>query len=251
MENPTRQLATKVVEDSRGRVLIVLCTFNEIQTLPQVLHQLQLVAPKYDILVVDDNSPDGTGEWTQQQTSQVRGLHLLSRPHKLGLGSALRDGIRWCLGRDYQFLVNLDADMSHDPSQVPRLIELCDNAVADVAIGSRYVEGGSTEGLSAVRMLISRALNRYATQRLSLPISDCSGSYRCYRVRSLQQLRIDDLTCNGYGFLEEILTALHRQGAKLVELPITYHVRQGGRSKLSVADAWGALGVIHRLRRTQ
>lgn len=90
--------------------------------------------------------------------------------------------MRWCLERDYQFLVNLDADMSHDPRQVPRLIELCKSESADIAIGSRYVQGGSTEGLSAVRKLISRGLNRYATQALSLPINDCSGSYRCYRV---------------------------------------------------------------------
>lgn len=234
--------------DSAARVLVVLCTYNESETLPEMVASLRSVAPKWDVLVVDDNSPDGTGRWVTEKMSSDPRLHLISRPSKLGLGSALRDAIAWCLNRDYQFLVNLDADLSHDPHQVPKIVAICEEQSADIAIGSRYVAGGNTEGLSAVRTMISRALNRYATRVLALPVQDCSGSYRCYRVSSLRKLHLSELTCNGYGFLEEILAIMYRQGAKLVEMPITYHVRKGGKSKLSFADAVGALRVIRALR---
>lgn len=247
MADATEQPDTSRPQVSCSHVLVVLCTYNEMQTLPRVVDRLRTVAPDVNMLVVDDSSPDGTGVWAREQSENSSQFHLISRSQKLGLGSALRDGMRWCLERDFKFLVNLDADMSHDPLQVPRLVELCGSQSADVAIGSRYVHGGSTEGLSALRKVISRALNQYATKVLSLPISDCSGSYRCYRVSVLRKLNLDDLTCNGYGFLEEILTTLHRRGAKLTEMPITYHARAGGRSKLSFSDALGALRVIHQL----
>jgi dolichol-phosphate mannosyltransferase len=239
---------SNLTSSPRGRVLVVLCTFNEIHTLPQVVQNLRIVAPECDVLIVDDNSPDGTGVWAQNESVSNSYCHLLARPSKLGLGSALRDAMQWCLERDYQFVVNLDADMSHDPREVPNLVVHCEQSGADVTIGSRYVAGGSTAGLSAFRTLISRTLNIYATSLLKLPVKDCSGSYRCYRVSALRKLKLAELACDGYGFLEEILAALHRQGAKLTEIPITYHVRKGGRSKLSLSDAVGALRVIHQLR---
>ena len=242
---------TERAEDSLGRTLIVLCTYNEMANLPLAIETLQRVAPTCDILVVDDNSPDGTGNWAlaeSQNPSRVGRLQLLRRAKKLGLGSALRDAIRWCLERDYEYFVNLDADLSHDPAKVPEFLALAQAESIDVVIGSRYIPGGNSEGLSIVRKMLSRGLNRYAARMLKLPVRDCSGSYRCYRVSKLRELKIDQLTCNGYGFLEEILVALYRNGATLREIPITYHDRHGGQSKLSWSDATGALAVIRKLR---
>ena len=217
--------------------------------LPRAIEILWRVAPQCDVLVVDDNSPDGTGKWAATEALSSERIRLLGRSGKLGLGSALRDAIRWCLERDYEYMVNLDADLSHDPAKVPDFLKIAREEKVDVVIGSRYIAGGGTEGLSFFRKILSRILNRYAARMLQLPVRDCSGSYRCYRVSKLRELQIDQLTCNGYGFLEEILVTLFRQGATLRETPITYHERHGGQSKLSWSDATGAMNVIRKLRR--
>lgn len=236
--------------ESRPRVLVLLCTYNERHNLPAVLKAVWETLPHADVLVMDDQSPDGTGAWAQETQAREPRLHVVVRPGKLGLGSALRDGIEWCRSRDYDFLINLDADQSHDPRVARTLLQPCVAAAPErrlVAIGSRYIDGGSSVGLSGRRRLISRMLNRYATLLLRLPVHDCSGSYRCYPVGLLKQLNLATLTCDGYGFLEEILVHLARLGAEFLEVPITYHVRGSGSSKLGVSDAVGALVVIHRL----
>ncbi len=231
------------------RALVVLCTYNEIDNLPRAVEILQQVALNCDILVVDDNSPDGTGKWAANAASASKHLNVLLRSGKLGLGSALRDAIRWCFERDYAYLVNLDADLSHDPAKVPEFLKIAQQENVDVVIGSRYIEGGGNQGLSFIRKILSRSLNHYAARMLQLPVHDCSGSYRCYRVSKLRELQMDQLTCDGYGFLEEILVTLYRQGATLRETPIVYHERHGGQSKLSWSDATGAMAVIRKLSR--
>ncbi len=243
----TERAADKPMPGSRA--LVVLCTYNEMTNLPRVVAALQRVAPECDVLVVDDNSPDGTGTWATEEAVDVQRLNVLGRSGKLGLGSALRDAMRWCMERDYEFMVNLDADLSHDPEKVPDFLAVARIENIDVVIGSRYIAGGGTEGLSLIRKFISRSLNRYATRVLQLPVHACCGSYRCYRVSKLRALPIDQLTCDGYGFLEEILVTLYRAGATLREIPIVYHDRYGGKSKLSWSDAIGAIQVIRRLRR--
>ncbi len=169
------------------------------------------------------------------------------------LGLARRH--RLVLARQYDYLINLDADQSHDPASAPQLLDVCiENSVRDasmqgrvVGIGSRYVAGGASTGLSYIRSAMSRALNLYASKLLRLPVRDCSGSYRCYPVALLRQVQLDQLHCNGYGFLEEILVHLQQAGAIFREVPITYHARGSGSSKLSSRDALGAIAVIHRL----
>jgi dolichol-phosphate mannosyltransferase len=231
------------------RVLVLLCTYNERQNLPVMLTGLWQAWPQADILVLDDNSPDGTGAWALQQQSQLPKLDVIVRSGKLGLGSALRDGIARCLAGQYDYLVNLDADQSHDPSVLAELLTPCLGSQSEsvVSIGSRYTAGGATLGLNWWRRFISRLLNGYATTVLRLPVHDCSGSYRCYPVRLLRQLDLAKLHCAGYGFLEEILVHLQRLGARFEEVPITYHARGSGSSKLSLGDVWGALWTIHRL----
>lgn len=238
---------------NQPRVLVLLCTYNERHNLPQVLAALWDALPASDVLVIDDNSPDGTGKWAVEHQAHEPRLHVVVRRGKLGLGSALRNGMTWCIERRYDFLLNMDADQSHDPRMALRLLEPCaaSGTGRHVALGSRYVDGGATVGLSALRHGLSRLLNWYATALLHLPVHDCSGSYRCYPVSLLCQLNLQRLTCNGYGFLEEVLVHLARAGAAFIEVPITYHSRGSGSSKLSLADAWGVLVVIHRLAFTQ
>ncbi|MBX3421560.1 MAG: glycosyltransferase [Pirellulaceae bacterium] len=229
------------------RVLVLLCTYDEIANLPMMVSQLHQALPQADILVVDDNSPDGTGRWVQQQMATDRQLFLLSRSGKLGLGSATRVGIQWGLEHEYDYLINLDADQSHRPSDAPALLMACRGLQGGVSVGSRYLPGGGFIGVAWHRRWMSRQINRYAGSRLKLPLTDCSGSFRCYSAAALRQVNLQQLTCNGYGFLEEILVALHRSGCPLAQVPILFQPRTAGRSKLSLQDAWGAIQVIRRL----
>lgn len=235
--------------NSPGRVLVLLCTYNEFGNLPKVVEQISSQLQHADILVVDDNSPDGTGTWAEESKSTQPNLYTVRRAGKLGLGSATREGIVWALARQYDYLINFDADLSHNPADALRLLNACRDvsSMADVVIGSRYVAGGRTVGLSWMRSCASKLFNYYAINMLGLPIRDCSGSFRCYRTSKLRELNIAKLTCNGYGFLEEILFHLNRGGARFAELPITYEHRLSGASKLSARDALGAILVIHRL----
>lgn len=230
-----------------AKVLVMLCTYNERGNLPDMLNLLKEHLPEADVLVVDDNSPDGTAEVVKQFQELNPQVHLMQRAGKLGLGTAVRDGMRWCLERDYEFLLNLDADHSHNPASTPAMLEKCQSPDVDVSIGSRYIEGGGFPGLAWHRVLISRCLNGYATRLLRLPVTDCSGSFRCYSTSALREIELDRLTCDGYGFLEEILVALHRTGARLSEVPIQFETRMTGKSKLSFKDIVGALSVIHKM----
>jgi dolichol-phosphate mannosyltransferase len=235
--------------EKKPRIIVVLCTYNEIENLPSAVETIRNVAPDFHVLIVDDNSPDGTGKWATALAERDSMIHVLSRPEKLGLGAALRDAFQWCLNQNYDFLINLDADLSHDPAVAPELLKLCIDSNADVTIGSRYVKGGRIEGLSRARILASRMINWFARKMLSLQVNDCSGSFRCYRVSKLRELDLNRLRCQGYGFLQEILVALVARNAVVVETPICYHVRRGGKSKLRWKDATGALRVIYRLRK--
>lgn len=232
----------------RQRVLVLLCTFNEMGNIAAMIDRLQAALPDSDQLVVDDASPDGTGQWVAQRASEDARVHLLQRSGKLGLGSATRLGMKWSIEHQYDFLINLDADLSHRPEDAPKLLQACQQNF-DVAVASRYLDGGGFTNIAMHRRLMSWLLNRYANRLLGLPLTDCSGSFRCYRIETLAKLDWSYLTCDGYGFLEEILVALHGLGSKFTEVPIWFDARNLGKSKLSWADAWGAIRVIQRLRR--
>lgn len=232
------------------RVLILLCTYNEAGNLPRMFELLSQHVPNADILVVDDSSPDGTAKIVEQHAANDPRYNLLLRPGKEGLGTATRSGLQWGVDREYDLIVNLDADLSHQPVVIPSFLDACRQG-ADVAVGSRYIKGGGLEGLSPHRRLISRVLNGYATRLLRLPITDCSGSFRCYQLSALKSIDLGALKCSGYGFLEEILVALMRSGAKFAEVPIRFDMRFHGKSKLSMKDALGAIKVIHRLAITK
>jgi dolichol-phosphate mannosyltransferase len=227
------------------RILVALATFNEIESLPALVDEILRVLPDADLLVVDDNSPDGTGRWCDQRAGSESRLSCIHRSGKLGLGTATLEAVRYALARDYDIFVTLDADGSHDPDCLPTLIDA--TRQVDVAIGSRYCPGGATAGWPLYRRVLSRALNRLNRAALRLPVRDSSGSYRAYHTRRLRELPLESIRAGGYGYLEEILWHLQRAGASFAEVPITFRQRRGGRSKMSLREAADKLGMLFRL----
>jgi dolichol-phosphate mannosyltransferase len=231
---------------AKSRVLIALATYNEIDTLPSLVDEVQRVLPDADVLVVDDNSPDGTGEWCSERAKTDSRLKCLHRPGKLGLGSATLDAIRFALDGPYDVLVTMDADWSHDPQYLPALIDGVETA--DVALGSRYCERGAIDGWPLTRRIMSRGMNGLSRLMLRLPVRDSSGAFRTYRLAALRVIDLDSIRSTGYSYLEEILWYLHRSGAKLVEVPITFRERRAGRSKINTREAVDKLLTLLRLR---
>ncbi len=220
------------------RVLVAVCTYNERENLPVLLPQISAVLPTADIYVVDDDSPDGTGEWARQTALVDHRLSVLVRTGQRGLGGALKAAIVHAVEQQYDFMLNLDGDLSHQPSDLPRLLAAA-RAVDppyDVVVGSRYVAEGRIDGWPLHRKIMSRLVNGFATRMLRLPVKDCSGALRCYRVESLRRLDLAQLRCEGYAMLEELLMLLQRNGARMSEIPITFHDRQQGDSKLTTGE---------------
>jgi len=231
--------------------LVVIATYNEIENLPRLTDEVFRHASDVDVLVVDDNSPDGTGDWCDERAATDRRIHVIHRPGKLGLGSATITGLRYAIEHAYAYVLVMDADFSHHPRYIPALRARMNpddgESAADVVIGSRYVKGGGVEGWPFGRRLASRAINAYARNLLGLGLRDCSGAFRCFRTELLKQIDFDAMHSQGYAFLEEILWHLKRKGARFGEEPIVFVDRQKGRSKINTREALAALWVILRL----
>jgi len=229
------------------QTLVTVATYNEMENLPRLLEAIFQVAPDADLLVVDDNSPDGTGRWADEQASRDERIHVLHRPGKLGLGTATVAAMRYALEHGYKYVLNMDADFSHQPKYIPDLLAAMDPAEGspvDVAVGSRYVPGGGVEGWPWRRRFMSRSINRYARILLGLPVRDCSGAFRCYRTATLAKVNFNAIWSRGYSFQEEILWHLKRAGARMVEVPIVFVDRTAGRSKINIREALWALWII-------
>jgi len=241
------------MDDTRlaaGQLLVAVATYNEMENLPGLVDAIFHYVPQADLLVVDDNSPDGTGRWCDLQASEDIRIHCLHRPKKLGLGTATLAALAFAVDKDYQYVINLDADFSHAPSDLPRLLAAADQAdspTIDVVIGSRYVPGGAIQGWSCWRHIMSRAVNTYARWLLRLPCRDCSGAFRCYRVDRLRSLDLDTFYSRGYSVLEELLWRLNRAGARFEEIPIAFANRRRGASKINGREALAALWIMLRL----
>lgn len=225
-------------EPTPGRVLIAVCTLNEADNITEVIAGLREGIGEADILIVDDNSTDGTGELVEKIADQDPAVRLLVRRDERGLGSAIRLAITKAIEGQYEYFLNLDGDLSHDPKQLPALLEKArQSPELDVVIGSRYIGGGEIDGWPMRRRLMSRMVNGFATLCLRLPVSDCSGSMRCYRVAALANIGIETVHSNGYSVLEELLVKLRRGGSKMGEVPITFTDRVRGESKLTTGEA--------------
>jgi len=229
------------------KTLVTVATYNEMDNLPRLVEEILRYLPEGDILVVDDNSPDGTGRWCDGRAAEEARLHCLHRQGKLGLGTATLAAMRYSIEHGYRYMLNMDADFSHHPRYLPELVagmEPAQRAAKDVMIGSRYVPGGGVEGWPLHRRLMSRGVNLYARCLLGLRPKDCSGALRCYRVETLLKLDLDAIRSRGYSFQEEILWHLRRVGARMGEVPIVFADRLRGVSKINSAEALGALWII-------
>jgi len=224
------------------RLLITLCTYNERENLGEIIPEILRFAPLADVLVVDDNSPDGTGRIADEMAAANPQIKVLHRPGKQGLGTAILAGFQFAIDHGYDLLVNLDADFSHHPRHLPAVLE-CMNR-ADVAIGSRYVVGGGVVGWGLRRHFMSRGINWYARLLLRLKTKDNSGSYRCYRVAKLKELDLGRFRARGYAFQEEVLYRCRRVGCRFEETPIMFEDRRFGESKINYKETLEALRVM-------
>lgn len=232
------------------KTLVMTATYNELENLPRLVDEVFDVVPKIDFLVVDDNSPDGTGVWCDKRAASDSRVRCLHRAGKLGLGTAIVAGMKHAIEHGYKHVLNIDADFSHHPRYLPGIIagmDPPDGPALDVMIGSRYVPGGGTVDWPLRRRLMSRAVNLYARWMLWLNARDCSGGYRCYRVATLSTLDLDAIRSRGYSFQEEILWMLRRAGAKIGETPIVFADREQGQSKINGREAVNALRIIAAL----
>lgn len=231
-----------------NRILVAVCTLNESENVVSLIQEILSYLPSADILIVDDQSPDGTAELVERHYGDNSRVMLHVRENERGLGGAIRTAMQYAVDQQYEFLINLDGDFSHDPQQLPRLLEQAeDDSAVDVVIGSRYAKGGQIIGWPIHRKWMSRLVNRFAISCLGLPVSDCSGSMRCYRVSCLRRVGVKSLQINGYAVLEEILLRLVQQGSQLVEVPITFTERQRGKSKLTFREVVRSCSQMIRL----
>jgi dolichol-phosphate mannosyltransferase len=228
------------------QTLVIVPTYDERDNLSRLVTEILGVNPFIDVLVVDDNSPDGTGRRADEMAAHEPRVTVLHRSSKQGLGTAYVAGFEHALRHRYDRVVSMDADFSHRPADLSSLLSAA--AEADVVVGSRNVPGGRTVGWPWIRTVISRGGSRYARQLLGLPIMDCTGGFRCLRRSALDRLDLAHLRSNGYAFQIEVNHACHQAGLHFSEVPITFAERAAGRSKMSIGIVIEAALLVLRLR---
>lgn len=219
-----------VGENAPRESLVCIPTYNERENLPSIVEELLRVAP-VDILVIDDNSPDGTGAVADGLAERSPRVHVLHRPGKQGLGRAYLAGFKWALARHYRTIFEMDADFSHQPRYVPEFLRAIKEV--DLVLGSRYVDGGGTEGWSRSRQFISQGGSLYARTLLGLPFRDLTGGFKCFRREVLEAIDLESVECEGYAFQIELTYRAFRLGFRVKEIPIVFYERVAGRSKMS------------------
>ena len=225
------------------RVLVLVPTYNEIENIEDVLRRARVALPEADVLVIDDGSPDGTADRAEKLDVDLGGIDVLRRGSKSGLGSAYRAGIRVGLARGYDVMIEMDADLSHDPAMLPELVAAVERG-ADLVIGSRYVPGGSIPDWKWARRAISRGGCLYARTMLGLSVRDATAGFRAYHRRALEAIPLDEVRADGYGFQVEMTYLTERSGGKIVEIPIAFRDRTRGRSKMSTRIVLEALWLV-------
>lgn len=226
--------------------LVIIPTYNECENIPVLLPRV-LEYPELSVLVVDDGSPDGTGDLVAAEVARNPRVHLIRRAGKQGLGTAYVAGFRYALARGAQYIFEMDADFSHDPRYLPDLLHAAETTY-DLVIGSRYVAGGGTTDWGIGRQLISRGGNLYARLILGLPLSDMTGGFRCYRRHALETIALDNIRSNGYSFQIEMAYRVHQAGLRVGEVPIIFPDRRVGASKMSKNIVGEALINVVKLR---
>lgn len=224
--------------------LVVIPTYNEAGNIEAIVRRVRTAAPRFDVLVVDDASPDGTGALADALATGDPQVHVLHRSGKEGLGAAYVHAFGWALTRDYEVIVQMDADGSHRPEDLPAMLDLL--ADADVVVGSRWVGEGGVRNWPFHRRLLSRGGSLYARLLLRLPYQDITGGYRAFRRSALEGLHLDDVHSHGYGFQIDMLLRAHRGGHRIVESPIVFVERQVGESKMTAGIVFEAVVNVTR-----
>lgn len=213
--------------------IVIIPTYNEIENIEKMVRTVFDLPREFELLIVDDGSPDGTGNKVKELQKEYPGkLHIEERKGKLGLGTAYIHGFKWCLARDYEYIFEMDCDFSHDPKDLVRLLEACENG-ADLAIGSRYVKGGNVSNWDMKRILLSYFASIYVRLILWIPIKDTTAGFKCYRKKVLQTVDLDAVKFMGYAFQIEMKYRAYKKGFKITEVPIMFTDRVLGVSKMS------------------
>ena len=227
------------------RTLVIVPTYNERENLPPLAARLLALPVPVDLLVVDDNSPDGTGEVADELAAKYPQIHVLHRAEKDGLGRAYCAGFAWALGRDYQFTFEMDGDFSHNPDDIPKFMEAAKDA--DLVLGSRYCNGIRVINWPLNRLMLSKGAAKYVQIVTGMPFTDPTGGYKCFRRTALQTIDLHKVRSNGYSFQIELTHKLWRQGMTIVEVPIIFTDRFQGRSKMSGKIVREAFVMVWRL----
>ncbi len=227
------------------KTLIVMPTYNERENLPRMVGRLLGLPVKIDLLVVDDNSPDGTGKLADELAAKHLNIHVLHRQAKNGLGRAYLAGFQWALERGYEFVFEMDGDFSHNPDDIPILLAAAQNA--DLVLGSRYLNGIRIINWPLSRLMLSKGAATYVSIITGMPFTDPTGGFKCFRRRALQALNLEDVRSNGYSFQIELTHKLWRQGMRILEVPIIFTERAQGHSKMSGHIIREAVVMVWRL----
>ena len=226
--------------------IVIIPTYNEKENIEAIIRKVFSLAVPFDILIVDDGSPDGTGQIVKELQAQFPALHILERSEKNGLGTAYIAGFKWCLERGYDYVFEMDADFSHNPEDLPRLYDACKNG-ADMSIGSRYVTGVNVVNWPMSRVMLSYFASKYVRLITSLPIHDTTAGFVCYKSDVLKQIELDKIKFRGYAFQIEMKFTAWKHGFVLTEVPIIFTDRTLGQSKISkniIREAvWGVLAL--------
>ena len=242
-----------MAEGPKGRrVLVIVPTYDEAENIEPLVSAIfeatERLPHRMEILVVDDDSPDGTGVIADRLAREDPRVHVLHRKEKAGLGRAYLAGFAWALERDYELVMEMDADFSHDPAHLPSLLAAAEEA--DVVLGSRYVPGGGTVHWGLGRRLLSKGGSLYARTLLHLPYRDLTGGYKVFRREVLEALDLETVRSEGYAFQIELTLRAHRQGFRIVEVPIVFEDRRVGQSKMSRRIVFEAVRLVWKLRKT-
>ena len=236
------------------RRLVVIPTYNEAESIEALLNSIFDTVYGCEVLVIDDGSPDKTAEICKKLREKHQHLHLMERSEKTGLGSAYRDGFSWALDREFDEIIEMDADGSHQVADLMRMIDTVSrDPQAGLVIGSRWIKGGATQNWSKVREILSRVANRYVRMALGMGVHDSTSGFRIYSAATLRRINIDHIRSEGYSFQIEMTRAAKKTGAKIIEVPITFKERENGVSKMSkkivfeamfLVTAWGLKRVL-------